>query len=56
MCQGAFEICKLILQHIVDKNPPNKLGITPLDKAQRGGHQDVANLLKKVIQETQEKK
>ena len=39
--EGNFDICKLIIDHLDDKNPGNIVGSTPLHKAAKRGHLQV---------------
>ena len=34
---GRLDVCKLIIENIVDKNPPNNDGLTPLHRASTKG-------------------
>ena len=39
--KGHFQICKLIIDNVEDKNPANDNGKTPLYTAAFNGHLDV---------------
>ena len=40
-----FDVCKLILENVVSKNPVAFNGLTPLHSAAKGGHLDIIKLL-----------
>ena len=42
---GHFDVCKLILENVVSKNPVAFNGLTPLHSAAKGGHLDIIKLL-----------
>ena len=42
---GQFEECKLIINHVENKNPPNHDGYTPLHQAAFNGHLSVFKLI-----------
>ena len=42
---GLFEVCKLILENVQDKNPVGLDGWTPLDFAAENGHLKVCHLI-----------
>jgi hypothetical protein len=46
---GHLEICRLVVQSVVNKNPQCHFGNTPLHEAARGGHLEVCRLLMKCV-------
>ena len=47
--KGHFDICKLILQNVDNKNPRNQFGRTPLSDAEKNGHEEICNLIKSAL-------
>jgi len=44
--RGEFELCEYFLAFGADAGPENSAGQTPLDLAEQGGHERIANLLR----------
>ena len=45
--QGHFNVCKLILENVIVKNPSNDKGETPLSIATQRGRKDICKLFTK---------
>ena len=48
---GNLKICKFIMNHINEKNPPNDEGVTPLHLAAENGHLNVCEYIMMHIEE-----
>ena len=48
---GHFDICKLIIANLSEKNPSNSSGVTALHWAAKNGHLEVCQLLIENVQE-----
>ena len=44
-----MNVCRLIMDHLDDKNPQHNNGMTPLHSAAHNGHLDVCKLIMKNI-------
>ena len=53
---GHFEICKLIVENVEDKNPAYNSGYTPVDIAAKNGHFDICILILKRMEDKRIKK
>ena len=42
---GHFEVCKLILENVEDKNPPDNIGSTPINEAIKKKNFKIARLI-----------
>ena len=42
---GHFEICRMIMDSVEDKNPADQWGTTPWHEAERNGHYDICKLI-----------
>ena len=50
--KGQFEICKLIIENVLQKNPPDMNGKTPLHCAASSGHLEICKLIMRNIRDT----
>ena len=43
--QGQLEVVKFLMTHVKEKEPRDKFGKTPLDRARQGGHQVIVDFI-----------
>ena len=49
--QGYTDICRLILDHVEEKNPGNDNGLTPLHEAAGYGHSEICELIMERVEQ-----
>jgi ankyrin repeat protein len=53
--KGHLDICELILKNVVDKNPQNNAGKTPLTLASENDHINVCSLICQYLSKNENK-
>ena len=53
---GYFSICQLILENVIDKNPEDGFGTTPLFLADQHGHTLICDLIKESMGKTSKRR
>ena len=53
---GYFSICQLILENVIDKNPEDGFGTTPLFLADQHGHTLICELIKESMEKTSKRR